>query len=123
MNETSERGPGQWALNTDLLKDTKFLEEVEDQWKYFVQAKDKFCSKLVWWDRTKAMVKTIAMIYSIQKKKTKLIESDLEKLLSNERLRLESLSDHKYSEQTEMELERILKRQKELLLKRSEGYR
>ena len=24
MNETSERGPGQWALNTDLLKDPKF---------------------------------------------------------------------------------------------------
>ena len=80
-------GPGQWALNTDLLKDPKFLE-VEDQWKYFTQAKDKFSSKLVWWDRAKAMVKTIAMIYSIHKKQ---IESDLEKLLSNERLRLESL--------------------------------
>ena len=31
MNETSERGPEQWALETDLLKDPKFLEEVEDQ--------------------------------------------------------------------------------------------
>ena len=47
MNETSERGPGQWALNANLLKDPKFLEEVEDQWKYFAQAKDKFFSKLV----------------------------------------------------------------------------
>ena len=120
MNETSERGPGQWALNTDLLKDPKFLEEVEDQWKYFAQAKDKFASKLAWWDRAKAMVKTIAMIYSIHKKQ---IQSDLEKLLSNERLRLESLLDQKYSEQTERELECILKRQKELLLKKSEGYR
>ena len=118
MNETSERGPGQWALNTDLLKDPKFLEEVEDQWKYFAQAKDKFSSKLVWWDRAKAMVKTIAMIYSIHKKQ---IESDLEKLLSNERLRLESLLDQKYSEQTERELECILKRQKELLLKSHKG--
>ena len=51
MNETSERGSGQWALNTDLLKDPKFLKEGEDQWKYFAQAKDKFSSKPVWWDR------------------------------------------------------------------------
>ena len=65
------------------------------------------------------MVKTIAMIYSIHKKQ---IESDLEKLSSNRRLRLESLLDQKYSEQTERELECILKRQKELLLKTSEGY-
>ena len=56
MNEISERGPGQWALNTDLLKDPKFLEEDEDQWKYFAHAKDKLPSKLVWWDRAKAMV-------------------------------------------------------------------
>ena len=116
MNETSERGPGQWALDTDLLKDPKFSEEVEDQWKYFAQAKEKFSSKLVWSDRAKAMVKTIAMIYSIHKKQT---ESDLEKLLSNERLRLESLLDQKYSEQPERELECILKRQKELLLEKS----
>ena len=68
MNETSERGPGQWALNTDLLKDRKFLEEAEDQWKYFAQVKDKFSSKLVRWDRAKAMVKTIAMIHFIHKK-------------------------------------------------------
>ena len=68
MNETSERGPGQWALNTDLSKDPKFLEELEDQWKYFALAKDKFSSKLVWWDRAKVMVKTIAMIYSIHNK-------------------------------------------------------
>ena len=43
-NETSERVPGQWALNTDLLRDPKFLEEIEDQWTYFAQAKDKFSS-------------------------------------------------------------------------------
>ena len=53
----------------------------------------------------------------------KQIESGLEKILSNKRLRLENLSDQKYSEQTERELECILKRQKELLLETSEGYR
>ena len=66
------------------------------------------------------MVKTIVMIYSIHKKQ---IESDLEKLISNERLRLENLSDQKHSEQTEKELECILKRRKELQLKKLEGYR
>ena len=65
------------------------------------------------------LVKTIAMIYSIHKKQ---LESDLEKLSSNERLRLENLLDQKYSEETERELECILKRQKKLLLKKSEGY-
>ena len=59
-------------------------------------------------------VKTIAMIYFIHKKQ---IESDLEKLLSKERLRLENLLDQRYSEPTERELECILERQKELLLK------
>ena len=63
------------------------------------------------------MVKTIALIYSIHKKQ---LESDLEKLLNNERLRLENLLDQKYSEHTKRELECILKRQKELLLEKSE---
>ena len=66
------------------------------------------------------MVKTIALIYSIHKKQ---LESDLEKLLNNERLRLENLLDQKYSEHTKRELECILKRQKELLLEKSEEYR
>ena len=57
MNETSERGPGQWALNTNLSNDPKFLEEVKDQWKYFAHAKDKFSSKLVWWDRATPWLK------------------------------------------------------------------
>ena len=70
MNET----PGQWALNTDLLRDPKLLE-AEDQWKYFAQAKDKFSSELIWWDRAKAMVKAIPMFHTIHKKQ---IESDLE---------------------------------------------
>ena len=61
------------------------------------------------------MVKTIAMIYSIHKKQ---IQLDLEKVLSDARLRLENLLDQKYSKQTERELECILKRQKELLLKK-----
>ena len=49
--------------------------------------------------REKAMVKTIAMIYSMHKKQ---IQS------SDKRLRLENLLDQKYSEQTERELECIL---------------
>ena len=69
MNETSERGPGQWALKTDLLKDPKFLEEVEDQWKYFAQVKDKFSSKLVWWDREKPWLNNCYDLLHPQKNK------------------------------------------------------
>ena len=46
MNETSEMGPGQWALSTDLLKDPKFLEKVEDQWKYLPRPKTNFLVNL-----------------------------------------------------------------------------
>ena len=120
INEPYERGPGQWALNNELLKDANFLREIEEQWLYFRQAKRKFSSILEWWDRAKELVKTIAIMFSIQKKR---VSSELEKNLQNERLRLETLLDQNFSIQAEKELDCILKRQKELLLKKSEGHR
>ena len=57
------------------------------------------------------MVKNIAIIFSVHKKQ---VQSDLEKFLQKERLRLETLSDQDHSEQTENELDCISKRQKEL---------
>ena len=76
LSQSIERGPGQWALNTDLLRDTNFLTEVEKQWSRFSELKNDFTSKVEWWDRAKAMVKTIAMIFSIHEKQ---IETELEK--------------------------------------------
>ena len=76
LSQSIDRGPGQWALNTDLLRDTNFLTEVGKQWSRFSDLKNDFTSKVEWWDRAKAMVKTIAMIFSRHKKQ---IETELEK--------------------------------------------
>ena len=48
---------------------------------------------------------------------------DLEQVLQKERERLEILPDQCYTEQLEKELDCILKQQKELILKKSEGHR
>ena len=66
------------------------------------------------------MVKNIAIIFSIHKKQ---VQSELDIFLQKERSRLEDLLDQDHSEQTEKELVCILKREKELLLKKSEGSR
>ena len=57
LSQSVDRGPGQWALNTDLLRDTNFLTEVEKQWSRFSELKNYFTSKVEWRDRAKAMVK------------------------------------------------------------------
>ena len=87
LSQSIDRGPGQWALNTDLL-DINFLTEVEKQWSRFSELKNDFTSKVEWWDRAKAIVKTIAMIFSIYKKQ---IETELEKPLEKDKDRLQYL--------------------------------
>ena len=120
ISDETERGPGQWALNTALLKDPSFTEELGKQWKYFQQSKNRFLTLLEWWDRAKALVKTIAIDFSIRKKQ---IETSLEKFLEKEKQKYENLLDEGYSEGIAKQLTCILRRQKELLLKRSEGHR
>ena len=119
VGDSTERGPGQWALNTDLLKDPSFLHEIRTQWVIFAKTKSEFLTVLEWWDRAKAMIKTIALIFSIHKKQ---MQTDLEQILQKERERLEILLGQCYTEQLEKELDFVLKRQKELLLKKSEGH-
>ena len=89
------------------------------QWAIFAKTNSEFVTVLVWWDRAKAMVKTIALIFSIYKKQ---IQTDLEQVLQKERERLEILIGQCYTEQLEKELDCILKRQIELLLKKSESH-
>ena len=120
ISDLTERGPGQWALNTDLLKDPSFFHEIGTQWAIFSKTKSEFRRVLEWWDRAKAVVKTIALIFSIHKKQ---VQTDLEQALQKKRERLEISIDRCYTEQSEKELNCILKRQKELLLKKSEGRR
>ena len=73
IRDLTERGPGQWALNTDLLKDPSFLDEIGTQWVIFSNTKSEFPTVLEWWDRAKAMVKTVALIFTIHKKRYKQI--------------------------------------------------
>ena len=66
------------------IKRHKFSQvEVEKQWSRFSELKNYFTSKVEWWDRAKAMVKTIKMIFSIHKKQ---IETELEKTLEKEKI-------------------------------------
>ena len=65
------------------------------------------------------MVNTIALIFSIHKNQ---VQTDLEQALQKERERFEISIDRCYTEQSGKELDCILKRQKELLLKKSEGH-
>ena len=95
ISDLTERGPGQWAANTDLLKDPSFLHEIGTQWAIFSETKSEFPTVLEWWDRAKAMVKTIALIFSINKKQ---VQTDLEQVLQKERERLEISIDWCYTE-------------------------
>ena len=101
------------------MKNPSFLHEIGTQWAIFSKAKSEFPTFLEWWDRAKAMVKTIALIFSFHKKR---VQTDLEQALKKERERLEISIDQCYTEQSEKELNCILKRQKELLLTKSKGH-
>ena len=94
------------------------MREINEKWVDFSHLKTNFSSVSAWWDRAKEMVKNIAIIFSIHKKQ---VQSELDIFLQKERSRLEDLLDQDHSEQTEKELDCILKSQKELLLKKSEG--
>ena len=116
LSQSIDRGPGQWALNTDLLRDSNFLTEVEKRWSIFSEFKNDFTSKVEWWDRAKAIAKTIAMIFSIHKKQ---IETELEKTQEKGKGRSQSLLNEKHSEHIVKELEYVSKRLKNLLIRRS----
>ena len=122
LSQSIDRGQGQWALNTDLLRNTNFLTEVEKQWSRLSELKNDFTSKVEWWDRAKAMVKTISMIFSIHKKQ---IKTELDKTLEKENNRLQSpLNENEnHSEHIAKEFEYVSKRLKNLMMRRSEGHR
>ena len=120
LSDGSEKGLGQWYLNIELLRDPNFVREINEKWVGFSQLKTNFSSVSKWWDRAKEMVKNIAITFSIHKKQ---VQSELDIFLQKESSRLEGLLDQDHSDQIVKELDCILKRQKELLLKKSEGSR
>ena len=78
VSDSTEKELGQWALNTDLLKDSSFVREIGTQWAIFAKIKSEFPTVFEWWDRAKATIKTIALIFSIHKKQ---IQTDLEQVM------------------------------------------
>ena len=71
VSDSTERGPEQWALNTDLLN--SFLREIGTQWAIFAKTESEFLTVLELWDRAKATIKTIALIFYIHKNRYKWI--------------------------------------------------
>ena len=117
--DASEKGRGQWYLNIELLRDPNSVREINEQWVDFSHLKPNFSSISEWWDRAKEMVKDVAIIFSIHKSKSNL---NLTFFLQKERLGLEALLHQDHSKQIEKELDCILKRQKEPLLKSLRGH-
>ena len=48
VSESTERGLGLWALNTDLLKDPSFVREIGTQWAIFAKIKSEFPTVPQW---------------------------------------------------------------------------
>ena len=83
-------GPGQWALNVNLLKDP-FMKTLEKEWIEFRKIKNEFRSIKDWWDAIKSYIRTIAISYAQQKARIKRdfitnVENQIEGLESNDRL-------------------------------------
>ena len=64
-------GPGQWALNVNLLNDPPFMKTLEKEWIEFRKIKNEFRSIKDWWDAVKSYIRTIAISYSQQKARIK----------------------------------------------------
>ena len=55
-------GPGQWCLNTDLLKDLNYVNHVKDNWEEFREYRKDFENAKDWWDAAKHMVRSLTVV-------------------------------------------------------------
>ena len=62
-----ERGPGIWKLNSSLLRDEDFCQQVRSFWQSWQLEKPTFPSVSVWWDAGKSRLKRLVRKYSQQK--------------------------------------------------------
>ena len=62
-----ERGRGIWKLNSSLLKDEEFCQQVRSFWQSWQLEKPTFPSLSVWWDAGKSRLKRLVRKYSKQK--------------------------------------------------------
>ena len=91
ISDNIDIGPGQWALNINLLKDPTFMKTLEKEWIEFRKIKNEFGSIKGWWDAVKCYIRTIAISYAQQKARIKRdfitnVENQTEVLESNDRL-------------------------------------
>ena len=113
-------GTGQWYLNTDLLKDLHYVNHIKDNWVEFQEYRKDFENAKDWWDAAKHMVRSLNVVYSIQRKQ---VERELKKALMKETENIENLLEINYCENKVKELDIIKKRIKDIEDKKAEGHR
>ena len=62
-----KRGKGVWKLNTSLLFDIEYKQEVRDFWNSWKREKHKYTDIGMWWDIGKLKVKELSQQYSVIK--------------------------------------------------------
>ena len=113
-------GPGQGCLNTDLLKDLNYVNYIKDNWEEFREYRKDFENAKDWWDAAKHMVRSLTVVYSIQKKQ---VEREPMKALMKEKKNIENILEINYCENKVKELDTIKKRIKDIEDKKAEGHR
>ena len=107
------RGPGFWKLNTSVLAESDYINEISSFWSAWQISKGSFSSLLDWWDLGKARIKSLSISYcqrrSVRKKaRFKLLSEKVANLRSLvDQGHVSALSDYKdaLSELQEFSLE------------------
>ena len=63
QNKNNSRGTGYWKLNTNILDENTFIEELKSFWSYWSDQKQNYPLD-IWWDKGKAQVKDLCLQFS-----------------------------------------------------------
>ena len=74
---STQRGPGQWCPNIDLLKDLNYVNYIKNSLEEFREYRIDFENTK---DAAKHMVRSLTVVYSIQTKTRKQVERELQKV-------------------------------------------
>ena len=78
------KGPGIWHLNTSVLNDQKYIENIEEIWKHWKTQKTQFDNISLWWDIGKAKIKNLSQKFCTEKRRLERVEKkEIEKELLN----------------------------------------
>ena len=85
------RGRGPWKFNTALLKDSRFVENIEQFWSNWQSRKSAFPTLAEWWDAGKTEIRKIAIEHSkVTARANRQYKRKLEKQLRNTTRKLET---------------------------------